>query len=74
MSEGRKPDFIAKTVRKDEKTGEDRWTDIGVAFVNAKSETITILLNALPMTDRLVLAKPFEKEEKKTFNPLGGGG
>ena len=72
----KKPDFIVKAVRQDGDIA--RWTDIGVAFVNAESESITILLNALPLSDRVVLMKPKEEKDEeirpKVFNPFKGGG
>jgi hypothetical protein len=73
---GRQPDFIAKCVRmRKTKDGTEKeiWTDVGVAFLNSRTETISIRLNALPLGD-MVLMKPRPKEDKqKTFNPFGGG-
>lgn len=66
----KRPDFIAKAVREDGDV--TRWTDIGVAFTNPGSETISILLNALPLGDKIVLMKPREEEKEpaKEYNPF----
>ena len=78
--EKKKPDFIVKSVVKTGKTKEDgkeenRWTDIGVAFWNPKSETFTIYLNALPIGDKMVLTKPRPPKEERPapeYNPKKG--
>ena len=64
--ESKKPDFIAKSVTElsDEKS---RWTDIGVAFKNEKSKTISILLNALPVNGKIILSKPLPPKQKEDF-------
>ena len=52
----RRPDYIAKTVAEEkEKT---RWKDVGVGF--QKNDTITILLDALPVNGKIVLMPPRE--------------
>ena len=70
----RKPDFVVKTVRK--VNDKDNWTQIGVAYVNGKSETISCYLNALPIGDKLVLMKPLEAEKKPEprYSPFGQKG
>ena len=67
---GRRPDWIVKSVVDTGKLGEDgkplsRWRELGVAFNNEKSGTITVLLDALPAGDKpkLVLAQPKEQEQ-----------
>ncbi len=61
---GKMPDFIAKSVREigEGEEKKDRWTDVGVAFVNAK--TITVYLDNVPLNGKVVLVKP-EIEDKK---------
>jgi hypothetical protein len=54
---GRKPDYIVATVT--DRDGErGRWTDLGVCFYNAKTDTYTIQLDGLPTNAKLVLYKP----------------
>lgn len=65
MNDKRKPDYIATTVI-DTASGESRWREIGVGFVNAQSETITVLLDAVPVTGKLVLTKPKQREERES--------
>ena len=49
----RGPDFIAKVP-----TEYDRWREVGVAFYNPKTQSITLYLDALPVKGKLVLFKP----------------
>jgi len=39
----------------------DRWREIGVAFASDRGGTITILLDALPVSGKLVLTPPKER-------------
>lgn len=66
-----KLDFIAKAVREYEENGEKktRWTDIGVGFVN--KDSITVMLNALPIGDKIVLMKPPKVDEKGKMQVFG---
>jgi hypothetical protein len=68
----RVPDFIAKAVKTVE--GKDIWSDVGVAYVG--KESITVLANAWPVGDKLVLMKPREREEKpkEKMDPFNRGG
>ena len=50
---GKNPDFIAKTLTKNEK-----WREVGVAFYNPKTQSITLYLDAVPLKGKLVLFKP----------------
>ncbi len=52
---GQRPDFTVSTVVPSD--GGERWREIGVAFTSDKG-TITVLLDALPVTGRLVLSPP----------------
>ncbi len=47
-----KPDYIVKVVKKVQ--GEDKWTDIGIAFTNERG-FVTIYLSALPLNDKILL-------------------
>lgn len=58
---GQTPDWRVSTVVKDPDTGKDRWTNIGVAFKN--NETITVLVDAVPVNGKLILQRPLKKEE-----------
>jgi hypothetical protein len=53
---GRKPSYVVSTVTSTE--NGDRWREIGVAFENDKRDTITVLLDALPVSGKLVLRAP----------------
>ncbi|MBU7028499.1 MAG: hypothetical protein HXS48_16315 [Theionarchaea archaeon] len=46
------PDYLVRTVKDIE--GKDKWTDIGVAYKNARG-SITIYLSAFPITDKIIL-------------------
>jgi hypothetical protein len=58
---GQRPDFIALSARELE-GGQTRWKEVGVAFKNEKSGTISISLDAVPLSGRLVL-KPADQGE-----------
>ncbi|MBU7013848.1 MAG: hypothetical protein HXS52_07360 [Theionarchaea archaeon] len=47
-----KPDFVVRVVK--DVGGKDRWTDVGVAYRNARG-SITIYLSALPLNDKMLL-------------------
>jgi hypothetical protein len=53
---GKRPDHAVSTVVNTE--NGDRWREIGVAFTNENGGTITVLLDALPMSGKLVLRPP----------------
>jgi hypothetical protein len=56
---GKRPDYAVSTVVQ---TGNgDRWREIGVAFASDNGGTITILLDALPVSGKLVLTPPKER-------------
>ncbi|MCX6695160.1 MAG: hypothetical protein NTU61_02535 [Candidatus Altiarchaeota archaeon] len=57
---GQRPDYRVSTVVKDAETGKDRWTNIGVAFKG--NDTITVLMDSVPVNGKLVLHKPKEKD------------
>jgi hypothetical protein len=53
---GKRPDYTVSTVVGTE--NGDRWREIGVGFTSDKGGTITVLLDALPVTGKLVLRPP----------------
>jgi hypothetical protein len=53
---GKRPDFTVSTVVSTD--GGDRWREIGVGFTSDKGGTITVLLDALPVSGKLVLRPP----------------
>lgn len=53
---GKRPDFVVSTVVSAE--GGDRWREIGVGFTSADGNTVTVLLDALPVSGKLVLRAP----------------
>ncbi len=57
---GKKPDYSVNTVLQTE--NGDRWREIGVAFSSERGDTITVLLDALPVSGKLVLMPPRERE------------
>ena len=59
MAKGKVPDYVASTVVRDMESGKDRWTSIGVAFKNR--ESITVLVDAVPVNGKIVLRPPKSK-------------
>jgi len=55
---GQRPDYSVSTVIATD-TG-DRWREIGVAFTS-EGGTITVLLDALPVSGKLVLRAPQQR-------------
>jgi len=55
---GKRPDYSVSTVIATD--NGDRWREIGVAFASERG-TITILLDALPVSGKLVLTQPKER-------------
>jgi hypothetical protein len=56
---GQAPTYQAATVVNDQESGKDRWSNIGVAFQN--QDSITVLLDAVPVNGKIVLTKPKPK-------------
>ena len=48
----KKPDYLARAVKKIQ--GEDKWTDVGVAFINTRG-SVTIYLSAFPLNGKIIL-------------------
>lgn len=56
MAAKRRPDYTVSTVVGTD--NGDRWREIGVGFANEKGDTITVLLDAIPINGKLVLRPP----------------
>ena len=56
---GQRPDYSVSTVIPTD--NGDRWREIGVAFASERGGTITVLLDALPVSGKLVLSPPRER-------------
>ena len=61
---GKMPDWRVSTVVKDPESQKDRWTNIGVAFKN--SDSITVLMDAIPVNGKIILTIPKKVEETKS--------
>ena len=61
---GQPPDFVALSAT-DLEGGKTRWKEVGVAFKNEKTGTISISLDAVPLSGRLVLKPADEKAGEK---------
>ena len=57
---GRKPDFIVSFVV-DVADDKSRWREIGVAFWNEKHDSMSVLLDAVPLSGKLVLTPPKQR-------------
>jgi len=57
---GQMPDWRVSTVVHDQETGKDRWTNVGVAFEG--NETITVLVDTMPLNGKLILQRPRKKD------------
>ena len=51
-----------------EKNGRSHWTRVGVSFVN-KDGSETVLLDAAPLSGRLVLQDPKKVDDELEQNP-----
>ncbi|MBU7042952.1 MAG: hypothetical protein HXS47_05110 [Theionarchaea archaeon] len=47
-----KPDYLVRVVK--DVGGKDKWTDVGVAYTNARG-SVTVYLSALPLNDKILL-------------------
>lgn len=57
---GKKPDFIVSSVI-DVADDKSRWREIGVAFWNEKHDSMSVLLDAVPLSGKLVLMPPKQR-------------
>jgi len=53
----RRPDFIAYAVTQ-VTPRSSRWREVGVAFWNGQRAALTVLVDAVPVSGRLVLCAP----------------
>jgi hypothetical protein len=60
---GRKPDFIVSSVV-DVADDKSRWREIGVAFWNEKHDSMSVLLDAVPLSGKLVLMPPKQRQSE----------
>ncbi len=56
---GKRPDYTVSTVVQTD--NGDRWREIGVGFTSEKGGTITVLLDAVPLSGKLVLRPPQQR-------------
>lgn len=56
-------DYVVFTVVEIEGQDKSRWKELGVGFRN--KDSITILLDAVPLNGKLILTKPKPKEDKQ---------
>jgi hypothetical protein len=47
-----RPDYLVRVVK--DVGGKDKWTDVGIAYKNARG-SVTIYLSALPLNDKILL-------------------
>jgi hypothetical protein len=47
-----RPDYIVRVVK--DVGGKDKWTDVGIAYKNARG-SVTVYLSALPLNDKMLL-------------------
>ena len=57
---GKKPDFIVSSVV-DVADDKSRWREIGVAFWNERHDSMSVLLDAVPLSGKLVLMPPKQR-------------
>ena len=61
---GRKPDFIVCSVV-DVADDKSRWREVGVAFWNEKRDSLSVLLDAVPLSGKLVLTIPKQRSAEQ---------
>ncbi len=64
---GRRPDFIAHAVV--QAGTRSRWREVGVAFWNERKDTLTVLLDAMPLSGRIVLGTREVREREAEGRP-----
>ena len=57
---GKRPDYVVNSVV-EMSGGKSRWREVGVGFVNEKSDSITLQLDAVPLTGKLLLTRPKDR-------------
>ena len=65
-----KPVYHAYAVREFEKDGqkESCWTKVGVVFAHGDGRGFDIMLEAMPLSGRITVREPVEKDESKVQN------
>lgn len=69
---GGRPDYIAHSVV--QAHGFNRWRELGVAFWNERKDTLTVLLDAVPVSGRLVLSTRETRELEAEEREVGAEG
>jgi len=69
---GKRPDYIAHSVVRG--SGFNRWREVGVAFWNERRDTLTVLLDAVPLSGRLVLSSREVRELETAEREAGEEG
>lgn len=64
MAKGDKPNWQASTVVEYGSEGKSRWTNLGVGFDG--KESITVLIDAVPVNGKIVLTPYKEKPKQET--------
>ena len=62
MTESKKPDFVAYVVR-DRDDKKANWREIGVAFKHKDGKGFDLLLDAVPVSGRVVLREIEDKTD-----------
>lgn len=62
------PDWIVSSVV-DLDEGKSRWREVGVGFWNEKTDTVTIKLDAVPLSGKLVMSKPKSRTPEAEADP-----
>lgn len=63
--------LVAYTVK--ERKGDNYWTKVGAAFVN-RDNSITVVLDALPLNGEIVLREPKERDQQQSAQSRGRRG
>lgn len=54
----RKPDYVAYSVRPRKDQQKSKWTEVGVAFRHKDGQGLDVLLDAVPLSGKIVLRVP----------------
>lgn len=67
----KQPTLIAYSVKELGKGKPSIWTKIGAAFAHEKGQGLTVQLDALPLSDRIVLREPKKDSDEASANEAG---
>ena len=68
----KQPDYVAYSVV--EGNGQTRWRGVGVAFKGRDKDSLTVLLDAVPLSGKVVLMPPKERDSEQTSREPGAEG